>query len=90
MQNTDSKTVKVISNILSCQDHPEQFTFCCCGWWWIKFGSDLVEAKEVGVGRMGQLPGMGHVYVHPVILLQLNGRAQVTLCGPRVTWPQRA
>lgn len=52
--------------------------------------SDLVEAKEVGVRRVCQLPGMGHVNVHPVVLLQLNGGAQVALCGPRVTWPQGA
>lgn len=39
---------------------------------------------------MGQLPGVGHVHVHPVVLLQLHSGAQVALRGPRVTRPQGA
>lgn len=84
---------KVTSNILYCPGHSEQFTFCC---WWTTLpphphnALDLVEAEEVGVRLVGQLPGMGHVHVHPVMFLQLHGGAQVTLRGPGVTRPQGA
>lgn len=80
-----------MSKILSCLRHPEQFTFFHWGKTTISTkyhispnASDLVETKEVGVMCMSKITGVRYIHKNPVVFLQLQGGAEVTLCGPGV------